>query len=85
MRAKLLVIGKSTWIRIPRPAIRECGFRDEVEMVVRNGELVVRSAIAPRAGWDAAFAKMRHRGDDSLLDSNAVGKSTEWEDAEWRW
>ena len=40
----------------------------------------VGTSIHPRAGWEAAFAKMAARGDDALLDAPVF---TEWDESEW--
>jgi len=40
----------------------------------------VGTSIHPRAGWEAAFAKMAAREDDALLDAPV---STEWDESEW--
>jgi hypothetical protein len=43
-----------------------------------------RSDSQPRDGWEEAFADMRHRGDDKLLDGKFV-ESSEWDRLEWTW
>jgi len=40
----------------------------------------VGTSIHPRAGWEAAFAKMAARGDDALLDAPVF---TERDESEW--
>jgi hypothetical protein len=37
-----------------------------------------------RAGWDAAFRRMRARGDDQLLDADAP-PATDFDNKEWTW
>ncbi len=85
MVTKIVAIGNSRGVRLPKAIIQQCELGDEVELIVKKGELLLRAAKAPRAGWDAAFARMRERGDDELLDADSIGKLTQWEDAEWRW
>lgn len=84
MKVNLVRIGNSRGIRIPKPVIEQCGFGDEVEMVVLNNELVIRSSNAPRSDWSAAFAQMAGYGDDELLDRVAE-PSTTWDEEEWEW
>ena len=62
--------------------VEQVGLQDEVEMEVRGSQLIIRAANHPRAGWEAAFAKMAEHGDDALLDSST---STQWDETEWRW
>jgi hypothetical protein len=45
--------------------------------------LIIQPAHKPRAGWDEAFAEMAARGDDFLLDAEAVHTPTQWEQTEW--
>lgn len=84
MKTNLVKIGNSRGIRIPKPVIEQCGLEDEVEMVVQNNELVIRSSATPRKGWDAAFARMSEFGDDELLDRVAE-PSTSWDEEQWEW
>ncbi len=85
MRAKILSVGSWGWIKISRSVIQRCGFGEEVELTVRRGELVIKPAKSPLAGWESAFATMRGHGHDALLDPETVNRSTEWEEAGWRW
>jgi antitoxin MazE len=71
MKAALVKIGNSRGIRLPKSVIEQCGLENELEMEVRNRELVLRSVRRPREGWDSAFAIMSERGDDILLLSGA--------------
>jgi antitoxin MazE len=84
MRAAIVRIGNSRAIRIPKVLLEQCRLADDVEIEVRTGALVVRSARAPRHGWDAQFRSMAARGDDALLGGPRVGDSS-WDQAEWVW
>jgi len=44
----------------------------------------IASQFEPRAGWDEAFGRMALRGDDTLLDREALGH-TAWDEADWEW
>jgi antitoxin MazE len=85
MRSKLIAIGNSRGVRLPKSVIEQCGLDDEIELEVREGCLILRSPKVPRAGWEAAFRRMRARNHDRLLDADAVNKPTVWEGSEWRW
>ena len=84
MKAALIRIGNSRGIRLPKPVIELCGLGDEVELEVRNHQVVISSADHPREGWDEAFASMHEHGDDRLLD-RAAETATEWDREEWEW
>jgi len=82
-RAKLVRIGNSRGIRIPKPLITQAGLGDEVDLEVRDGVLLVLRAPHPRAGWATAFSEMAAHGDDVL--DGATGSTSTWDDEEWEW
>ena len=82
VRAKVVPIGNSRGIRIPKVWLEQLGFAEEVEMAVQEGRLVISRPRNPREGWAEAFRTMAREGDDRLLDEET---STEWEAEEWEW
>jgi antitoxin MazE len=84
MKARLIRIGNSQGIRIPKPLLEQTRLRGEVEIEVQDDGLFIRAAGNPRAGWDEAFAAMARQGDDALLDGNELAP-TRWDEEEWEW
>jgi antitoxin MazE len=84
MRTKIVRIGNSQGVRIPKPLLEEAGLSGEVEIEAHDHTLVIRGAHPPRSGWDAAFAAMAAAGDDAFLDTGTVPGST-WDDEDWEW
>ncbi len=84
MKASIIKIGNSHGIRIPKPIISQCGFEEEVELLVQNNALIIKSHKSSRKNWDAAFKKMAANADDQLLNSE-THISTEWDESEWEW
>ena len=84
MKSRIVAIGNSRGIRIPKPLLEQTGLSGEVEIRAENGALTIRPAKKPRAGWAAAFREMARRGDDALLDNAAPSLST-WDESEWEW
>jgi len=84
MKTRIVRIGNSQGIRIPKPLLLQTGLSGEVEMRAQNGSVVIRPAKQPRAGWAAAFAEMGRRGDDALLDEAAPSLSR-WDKDGWQW
>lgn len=83
MKTKLVRVGNSRGVRIPRPLLESAGLTDEVEMSVEGAALVIRSAAPhPRAGWEEAFKQMHAAGDDELLDDYVA---TDFDENEWLW
>jgi antitoxin MazE len=84
MRTRIVRIGNSQGIRIPKPLLDETGLSGDVEITADSNALVIRPITQPRAGWAAAFQKMAERGDDLLLD-DAPPSLSEWDEVEWEW
>ena len=87
MKARIVKIGNSQGIRIPKPLLEQTGLGEHVEIHVEDDRLIVAPAEPhpdpPRSNWDKAFRKMAEVGDDALLDGD-VALPTSWED-EWEW
>lgn len=84
MKATIVKIGNSRGIRIPKPFLEQCGFKDEVELEVEDNSLVIRSSSTPRKGWEDSFKAMASKRDDSL-DSNYEDLPNEWDQSDWKW
>jgi antitoxin MazE len=82
IRTRLIRIGNSQGIRIPKILLEQSGIGAEVEIEVHGDRLTIRTAPQLRKGWDAAFAEMAIQNDDVLLDEVIT---TDWEDNEWEW
>jgi antitoxin MazE len=83
-KARIIKIGNSHGMRIPKLLLEQVELGDEVEVEARGHELVVRSARRARAGWDEQFKLMVERGDDQLLDADVLGP-TQWDKEGWEW
>lgn len=84
MRARIVKIGNSQGIRIPKPLIQQTGLTGDVEISVEENRLVIGPATRPRSGWAEAFKTMAQVGDDKLVDGE-VALPTRWEEDEWEW
>ncbi|HET6879846.1 MAG TPA: AbrB/MazE/SpoVT family DNA-binding domain-containing protein [Pirellulales bacterium] len=82
MKTRLVRIGNSQGIRIPKTLIEQSGLRDEVEITMKGNSLIIRPASNPREGWAEAFEEMARSGDDALLDAEVVN---DFDKAEWEW
>ena len=84
MKSRIVKIGNSQGIRIPKPLLKETGLAEEVEIQVEDNRLVIVPAGRPRAGWSAAFQDMARKGDDVLL-AGQPHLATLWEGDQWEW
>ena len=84
MKTRIIRIGNSQGIRIPKLYLQQTGLDEEVELEVQESEIVIRPAGHPRRGWAEAFQAMAKHGDDKLLDERSTNQSN-WDEAEWQW
>lgn len=82
MKSRLIRIGNSRGVRIPKRLIEEAGLTEEIEVSVREGAVLITSLRAPRAGWANAARRLREREGDCLLDEPTP---TRFDGKEWRW
>lgn len=83
MRIDIIKIGNSKGIRLPKAVLDQCGFRDQVELDVQDGEVRLRPVRRAREGWDEAFAKgVAAAGQEEDLMG---GFANEFDRAEWEW
>jgi len=83
-KTRIIKIGNSQGIRIPKLFLEQIDLGEEVELEVQGDKIVIRAAHGPRQGWEEQFAAMAQRGDDRLLDEE-VFNLTEWDTDEWEW
>lgn len=84
VRARIVNVGNSKGIRIPKAILEHLALTDEVELSVCENQLVIRPCARPRDDWDEQFRLMASRGDDQLLDDQTVN-TTQWDADEWQW
>ena len=84
LRTRIVRIGNSQGIRIPKPLLEQAGIADRVELEVQDGQIAIRPARYARAGWEERFSAMAAAGDDRLLDG-VQPAATAWDAAEWEW
>ncbi len=82
MKTRIVQIGNSRGIRLPKVLLEEAQLGDEVDLEAEPGCIVVRRGSRPRAGWAAAARKMHERNEDRLLDPTTP---TRFDEKEWKW
>lgn len=82
MNTRLVRIGNSRGVRIPKPLIEEAGLDEEVQLRVVDGGIMIEPAPRARTSWGGDARLVRERGDDGLLDEPAP---TAFDDSEWEW
>lgn len=83
MKTKLVRIGNSKGIRIPKPLIEQCRLRDAVELRIEDDKLVIAAAREARQGWDEAFRAANSLKPDPLLLASVP--ANKFDEEEWEW
>ena len=81
MRARIVRIGNSQGVRLPKLLIEQAGLGDEVELRAEAGQIVIAAPRTARAGWADAARDAHTAGDDRLLETH----STRFDEEEWEW
>ena len=81
MKARLVRIGNSRGIRLPKAVIEQIGLDDDVELSVEDNRVVITAASPLRYGWAEAARRLgaEPRG---LLSPSAP---TRFDEDEWQW
>ncbi|MDX6612294.1 MAG: antitoxin MazE [Blastocatellia bacterium] len=84
MRTRIVKIGNSQGIRIPKLLLERSNLAEEVELRAEDHQITIRSTKQPRQDWELAFRAMAERGDDVLPDDKLL-MQTSWDEDEWQW
>jgi antitoxin MazE len=82
MKTKIIRIGNSRGVRIPKPLLEQAGLVDQVVLRVIDDSIVIEPAEKPRANWAEAASVLHARGEDGLLDEPV---ETDFDETEWVW
>ena len=84
VKARIVKIGNSQGIRIPKLLLDQADLGEEVELELQGEKIVIRSARRARHDWADQFKAMAARGDDQLLEGDVM-ISAAWDEEEWEW
>jgi antitoxin MazE len=79
LKARIVKVGNSRGIRIPKVALDQLNIGPEVELAVQSDRLVIRAARRTREGWGKRFSAMSAHHDDRLVLETA----SQWDKSEW--
>lgn len=82
MKTKIVPIGNSQGVRIPKPLLEQAGLEEEVRLRVVESGIIIESRFDPRSGWEEASRLLRDRGEDELLDDYTP---THFDEEDWVW
>ncbi len=84
MKTRIIRIGNSQGIRIPKPLLDQSGLDEEVELELHQNRIVIRPGYRARYDWESQFEAMAEQGDDKPLNGDTLTLST-WDEDEWEW
>ena len=84
IQARLVRIGNSQGLRLPKAVIEQASLGDEIEVEASHHQIVLRPSRRARAGWNEQFQAMSQNGDDELMDAQTVTTS-QWDNDERNW
>ena len=67
MEVSIIQIGNSKGLRLNKSLLDKYNIKDKVEVILEQGQIVLRPIDDPRKGWDKAFKEMHENQDDQLL------------------
>jgi len=67
MELKIIKIGNSKGVRIPKAILEKYKMKDSVILILKDDGLFLKPVDHPRKDWEAAFKQMHENGDDQLL------------------
>ena len=82
METRLIQIGNSRGIRIPKALIEAAGLDTPLRLRVVGAGLLIERVDIPRAGWAEEARELRARGEAGLLDAPSP---TAFDESEWEW
>jgi antitoxin MazE len=81
-KTRIVRIGNSRGIRLPKALIEQAELSEEVELYAEPGRLIVQAVREARVGWAEAARRMHAAGDDRLLDEPTA---TKFDHEDWKW
>jgi antitoxin MazE len=85
MKTKVIKIGNSQGIRLPKVILSQIGVEDELDLEVVNNRIILKPIRFARKNWRNAFKRMDKEKEDALLDGDDALHQSSWDDSEWTW
>lgn len=82
MKVKIIEIGNSKGIRLPKSLLKQLGLKNEVQLEATKNSLIIRPSNTARFDWAKSFHAMTKSSDDILLDDYTPNS---WDNEEWEW
>ncbi|MGJ5640596.1 AbrB/MazE/SpoVT family DNA-binding domain-containing protein [Formosa sp. S-31] len=67
MEVSIVKIGNSKGLRLSKTILEKYNIKDKVELILEQGQIILRPMATPRADWAEKFKDMHDSEDDKLL------------------
>ncbi len=84
MIAKLIQIGNSKGLRIPKSVIEKYNFDRELEIIESKEGILIKPVSQVRKGWDEMFKKANANSEPDDDFSDIMGVVNEFDKKEWQ-
>jgi antitoxin MazE len=81
MKTRLVRIGNSRGVRLPKPLIEQAGLTEEVEIEVHGNTIIIAARKSRRSGWAEAAQRLRTEDVDPMLNAPTP---TRFDETEWQ-
>jgi antitoxin MazE len=80
MKIPVIKIGNSKGIRLSKTILTKYEISDEVELILEEETILLKSVTKSRKDWDQKFSEMHAEGEDRLLINDVFEDETfeEW-------
>jgi antitoxin MazE len=79
MKTPVIKIGNSKGLRLSKEILERYGIRDSVDVILEDGQIVIKPIVEPRSGWKEAFlAEESHKEKLLIPDVFADEDFEEW-------
>ena len=97
MNLKIVKIGNSRGVRLPKALLEQVGMSGSADVEVRNGSIILRAPVKkakssktrnPRAGWEEQIRKVIAEHGNELSDEDREwldAPLSEEADKDWKW
>ena len=67
MKTPVIQIGNSKGLRLSKEILERYGIKDSVDLILEEGQIVLKAIVEPRAGWEESFQAAVASTEHSLL------------------
>ena len=67
METAIIKIGNSKGLRLSKTILDKYNIKDKVELILEQGQIILKPIDVPRKNWEIAFKKMNEKNEDELL------------------